>query len=98
MKESKLVLGCVQFGLKYGIANTKGQVSSQEVRNILQKAFEQGIRTLDTAASYGENECVLGRELAALQLTDKMKIVSKIPAMYLTAVFLLSAEKHRKRA
>lgn len=42
MKESKLVLGCVQFGLKYGIANTKGQVSSQEVRNILQKAFEQG--------------------------------------------------------
>lgn len=81
MKESKLVLGCVQFGLKYGIANTKGQVSSQEVRNILQKAFEQGIHTLDTAASYGESECVLGRELAALQLTDKMKIVSKIPAM-----------------
>lgn len=81
MKESKLVLGCVQFGLKYGIANTKGQVSSREVRNILQKAYEQGIHTLDTAASYGESECVLGRELAALHLTDKMKIVSKIPVM-----------------
>ena len=57
MKESKLVLGCVQFGLKYGIANTKGQVSSQEVRNILQKAFEQGIRTLDTAASGKVSVC-----------------------------------------
>ena len=78
MNESRLVLGTVQFGLKYGIANTSGKPSSLAVRRILQKAYECGIRKLDTAAAYGESETVLGQELRALDLTDKVKIISKV--------------------
>ena len=81
MKESKLVLGTVQFGLKYGIANTGDKPAPELVRQILQKAYDRGIRTLDTAAAYGESETVLGTELADLGLSDKMKIVSKVPPM-----------------
>lgn len=79
MKESKLVLGTVQFGLKYGIANTDGKPSAELVRKILQKAYDHGILTLDTAAAYGESETVLGTELKNLGLLDKMKVVSKVP-------------------
>ena len=78
MKESKLVLGTVQFGLRYGIANTSGQPAAEMVRKILRTAYECGIRTLDTAAGYGESEIVLGRELASLNLLREMKIVSKV--------------------
>lgn len=81
MKESKLVLGTVQFGLNYGIANTNGKPSAERVRQILQKAYDRGIRTLDTAAAYGESETVLGNELANLGLSDRMKIVSKVPPL-----------------
>lgn len=79
MKESKLVLGTVQFGLNYGIANTDGKPAPERVRQILQTAYDNGIRTLDTAAAYGESETVLGTELKNLGLLDKMKIVSKVP-------------------
>ena len=78
MSGSRLVLGTVQFGLDYGIANTSGKPSAETVRRILTRAYECGIRKLDTAAAYGESESVLGRELAVLRLLDKVKIISKV--------------------
>jgi aryl-alcohol dehydrogenase-like predicted oxidoreductase len=75
---SKLVLGTVQFGLKYGIANRGGQVGYDEVKRILSAAVDGGIDTLDTAASYGESEAVLGRAMAELGLRDKLSVVSKV--------------------
>ena len=81
MEESRLVLGTVQFGLKYGIANTGGRPDGRVVREILQKAYDNGIRTLDTAAAYGESEVVLGTELSALDLIDRVKIISKVPPL-----------------
>ena len=75
---SKLVLGTVQFGLKYGIANQGGQVPFDEVKRILATALDHGVTTLDTAAAYGESESVLGRALAELGIKQKMKIVSKV--------------------
>ncbi len=56
----KLVLGAVQFGLDYGISNHGGQVTISEAKNILNYAKDNGIDTLDTAASYGNSEEVLG--------------------------------------
>jgi aryl-alcohol dehydrogenase-like predicted oxidoreductase len=50
---SKIILGTVQFGLKYGINNQEGQVSGEEVNKILDLAAKSGIRVLDTALSYG---------------------------------------------
>ncbi|MBR4673788.1 MAG: aldo/keto reductase [Victivallales bacterium] len=79
MKTSRLVLGTVQFGLNYGIANTHGKPSDEQVADILSAAYHAGIRLIDTAASYGESEQVLGRVLKRLGLGDKMCLVSKIP-------------------
>jgi len=56
----KIALGTVQFGLDYGIINHSGQVSIDEVKNILDYAKDKGIDTLDTAARYGNSEQVLG--------------------------------------
>jgi aryl-alcohol dehydrogenase-like predicted oxidoreductase len=57
----KLALGTVQFGLNYGVANQSGQVSKDEVSNILSFARSIRIDTLDTAPRYGNSENVLGR-------------------------------------
>jgi len=75
---SKLVLGTVQFGLKYGIANQGGQVDYDEVKRILSAALDGGIDTLDTAAAYGESETVLGRAMAELGIRDRLTVVSKV--------------------
>jgi len=72
----KLALGTVQFGMDYGVANTKGRVSSQEVSVILKRAQDCGIDMLDTAISYGDSEIVLG------QLgIEKWKTITKLPAV-----------------
>ena len=52
----KLGLGTVQFGLPYGVSNTRGQVSRAEAAAILALAAKAGIATLDTAAGYGTAE------------------------------------------
>ena len=51
---SKMMLGTVQFGLNYGIANKEGQPSLEKVKGILRSAAEFGVNTLDTAAAYGD--------------------------------------------
>lgn len=71
------MLGTVQFGVPYGIANTAGQVPYTEVLSILKNAYEGGVNCLDTAAGYGTSEVVLGRALRELSLKDKMTVVTK---------------------
>jgi len=75
---SKLTLGTVQFGLPYGIANQTGRPSYESLCDILRCAYEGGVRSLDTAASYGESEIVLGRALEDLGLRDRMTVMTKI--------------------
>ncbi|MFZ5970304.1 MAG: aldo/keto reductase [Bacteroidota bacterium] len=57
---SKLVLGTVQFGLDYGINNTRGKISFAESKTILQMAAKDGIDMLDTASAYGDSEEIIG--------------------------------------
>lgn len=78
MENSKIVLGTVQFGLAYGIANVHGKPSLDTVCEIIKAACDGGIRTLDTAAAYGDSEAVLGRALARLGLRGALSVVSKI--------------------
>jgi|WetSurMetagenome_2_1015567.scaffolds.fasta_scaffold72320_2 aryl-alcohol dehydrogenase-like predicted oxidoreductase len=78
---SRLMLGTVQLGLPYGIANRTGQPSYQEARAILACAYEGGVNCLDTAAIYGSSEEVLGCALAELGIADRMTIVSKVRHM-----------------
>jgi aryl-alcohol dehydrogenase-like predicted oxidoreductase len=72
---SKLALGTVQFGLRYGIANRIGQVNVDEAKAMLVMAQAHGIQTLDTAINYGESESVLGQIGVS-----PFKVVSKLPA------------------
>lgn len=60
---SRLVLGTVQLGLPYGIANRTGQPDQAEADAILKTAWAGGVRILDTAQAYGNSESVIGRFL-----------------------------------
>ncbi len=73
----KLALGTVQFGLNYGISNQQGQISKAQVKDILTHAKQLGIKTLDSAAAYGNSEQVIG------ELTDEQDfdIITKVPAL-----------------
>ncbi|MDO6524969.1 aldo/keto reductase [Motilimonas sp. 1_MG-2023] len=72
----KLALGCVQFGLDYGVTNSSGQVPLEEARRILCYATQVGIDTLDTAAMYGNSEQVLGSLLKPFN--SEFNIVTKL--------------------
>lgn len=51
---SKLVLGTVQFGLDYGINNAAGKPNNDEVFKVLETAYCNNIRLLDSAELYGD--------------------------------------------
>ena len=78
---SSLMLGTVQFGMDYGVANTQGKPSYETVKQILHEAFAGGINALDTAPEYGCSEEIIGRALKELGLTEKFKVVTKIPGI-----------------
>jgi aryl-alcohol dehydrogenase-like predicted oxidoreductase len=69
---SKIGLGTVQFGIPYGIGNTHGITTEEEVSSILTFAKEKGITLLDTASAYGKSEEVLGNNNL-----QNFKVVSK---------------------
>jgi aryl-alcohol dehydrogenase-like predicted oxidoreductase len=73
----KLALGTVQFGLDYGVSNTKGQVNKSQVKDILAEAAYMGINTLDCAGAYGNSEQILGE----LNASKELNIISKVPAL-----------------
>jgi aryl-alcohol dehydrogenase-like predicted oxidoreductase len=71
---SRLVIGTAQFGSPYGISNQRGQVDVSEVKSILELTWKSGIRTIDTASSYGNSEEVLGLLASAeFQIIGKLK-------------------------
>jgi aryl-alcohol dehydrogenase-like predicted oxidoreductase len=57
---NKLILGTVQLGVNYGINNSEGKPSLAKSFDILNMAYENGIRTLDTAEAYGNAQEVIG--------------------------------------
>lgn len=73
----ELALGTVQFGLPYGIAGGKSVLPDDDVRKVLELAFAEGMTILDTAPSYGDIECRLGKLCKDLEF----RIVSKIPPL-----------------
>ena len=58
-----LCLGTVQFGINYGITNKIGKVSNKNVNSILESAFKNGIKFIDTAQAYGNSEEILGKSI-----------------------------------
>lgn len=56
----QLALGTAQFGLDYGITNTRGRVPAGEAAALLRQAWDGGVRLLDTAQAYGNSEETVG--------------------------------------
>lgn len=72
---NKLILGTVQFGLNYGINNTSGKPDKERVYAILDEAFKNGIRLLDSAEAYGDAHEVIGLYHALSQ--NKFDLITK---------------------
>jgi len=79
-KVSRLILGTVQLGVDYGIANTQGKPDRKKAAAIIETAWAHGIRHFDTAQAYGDSESVLGRLLDELGLLNESRICSKLSA------------------
>ncbi len=60
-----MILGTVQLGLDYGVNNRSGKPSLEKAYEILDIAYENGIRTLDTGPMYGNSEEIVGSYLKA---------------------------------
>jgi len=73
-KAAALVLGCVQLGLDYGIANKSGKPSAAAAVALLRRAAESGITCFDTARAYGESEERLGEALSGRPVTIVTKL------------------------
>lgn len=74
---SRLVLGTVQLGLPYGIANSTGKPDAFAAKQLIQTALSCGITEFDTAADYGTSEEVLGATLKNIQNSEPIKIITK---------------------
>ena len=72
----KLGLGAVQFGMDYGINNSRGQVPYGEVFEILDRAVGAGIEVIDTAYAYGVSQKIIGEYVK--RKNPNFKIVTKI--------------------
>jgi aryl-alcohol dehydrogenase-like predicted oxidoreductase len=77
---SRLMLGTVQLGLDYGVANRTGRPPRAEARAILKTAFRAGVNAIDTARSYGDSELLLGELLAELDAPADLLIETKTAA------------------
>jgi aryl-alcohol dehydrogenase-like predicted oxidoreductase len=103
---AQLGLGTVQFGLDYGIASPGDRVQRIEIEHILARASAAEIRTLDTAAAYGESERVLGEllvrgapfEIVTKTVPLRCSTVGDIEMARLCAGFTESLERLRRPA
>jgi aryl-alcohol dehydrogenase-like predicted oxidoreductase len=101
----RIGLGTVQFGLDYGISNPKGKVSMADAALILERANRVGITMLDTAASYGDSEKVLGNIIKGEQnfwIVTKTpgfdsEVITEYEADRLEGIFDRSLEKLKKQ-
>lgn len=74
---NKLVIGTAQFGMNYGVANTLGQVSKNQASLIIEEAFNNSIRFIDTSPVYGSSESLIGN----LEVSSDWNIITKIPKL-----------------
>jgi len=77
MSKTNLILGTVQIGMNYGIANATGKPDIKTAREILQAAWDGGIQEFDTAIGYGESEKILGVILHEMGVSSLAQINTK---------------------
>jgi spore coat polysaccharide biosynthesis protein SpsF len=73
----KLVLGTAQLGSDYGIANTTGQPSKKQCKELIKTAITNGVVYLDTARAYGNSEAMIGQSLRG-GWEGRVKVITKL--------------------
>lgn len=76
---ARCVLGTVQLGMAYGIANTTGQPALEVAVAMVGEALAQGIYYFDTAQGYGVSERVLGYALKCNNARARARVITKLP-------------------
>ncbi|NNG40180.1 cytidylyltransferase [Flexivirga sp. ID2601S] len=71
------VLGAVQIGVAYGVANRTGRPDPVGAARILAIAAASGVTHVDTARAYGDSESRIGSSLAH-GLSERIGVVTKI--------------------
>jgi len=62
-RAAELVLGSVQLGLAYGVANKTGKPTHNAALQLVRQAADAGVTQFDTARAYGDSEERLGEAL-----------------------------------
>lgn len=75
---NKIILGTVQLGLEYGVNNNSGKPSQNQVNEILNFAFDDGVRFLDTAEAYGNAHSIIG-DFHQNNPDKEFGIITKLP-------------------
>jgi len=66
-------IGTAQWGMPYGIRNSQGQTSQDQIKKIIESAKKESISLIDTAPSYGNAETSVGDTI-----DTSFKIVTKL--------------------
>lgn len=75
--QGPLVLGTVQLGVTYGVANQAGMPDESTAGEVLATAAAVGVTHVDTARAYGESEQRVGRALGR-GLSEHLRVVTKV--------------------
>ncbi len=73
--KNKIILGTAQFGMNYGISNSKGKINFIEIIKILDLLKKKKLNFLDTASSYDLSESEIGKYY--LKSKKKFNIITK---------------------
>lgn len=76
MSAKDLVLGTVQLGTPYGIANASGMPDEKDAIALVQAAIDAGVEMIDTARAYGESEARIGKALQGRNF--KGEVITKL--------------------
>jgi len=73
----KLAIGTANFGMNYGSVNSGQKLNQDMVTELLDYAWSNDIKTIDTAEAYGESETVIGNYLKK-NIEKNFDIITKI--------------------
>lgn len=96
MVRNKIAIGTAQFGMVYGITNSRGKIPASEVGDILERASAALTELIiDTSPRYGDSEQIIGRLLQERGL--RATLVTKTPrsADQIISTFVASLDRLR---
>jgi aryl-alcohol dehydrogenase-like predicted oxidoreductase len=73
----RLIIGSAQFGMAYGLIRNEEKLRQEDVRKILMRAYENGIRSIDTAVAYGDSEAKCGEAIKTMD-PSSWEITTKV--------------------